>query len=131
VIELRKFHLYPVSVSKLIGLTQPNVGGDLYDIPRVMPGASFVLICAQQERPAVKNPAWNDAHRHAPAIFIRFEAYDVRRREYGEDSSTWRVPGYNSHAGFLLIETAQAFDPESEIGSSADHLTSKGKTYPQ
>ncbi len=84
-IELLKFHLYPVSVSKLIGVTQPNVGGDLYDIPRVMSGASFVLIRPQQKRPAVKNPAWNDAHRHAPDIFIRFEAYGVwgKRRRRG------------------------------------------------
>jgi hypothetical protein len=50
----------------LIGVAQPNVGGDLYDIPRVMSGASFVLIRAQQERPAVENLAWNDADRTRP-----------------------------------------------------------------
>lgn len=76
-IELRKFHLYPVSVSKLIGVTQTNVGGDLYDIPQVMSRSSFVLILAQQERPAVKNSAGNDAHLHAPAVFTRFQAHDV------------------------------------------------------
>ena len=73
-INLRKFHLYPISVSKLIGVAQTNVGGDLDDIPRVMSGAPFILVRAQQERTAVKNPARNDAHRHAPTIFIRFEA---------------------------------------------------------
>jgi len=72
--ELRKFHLYPVSVTELISVAQPDVGGYLYDIPRVMPCASFVLIRSQQERPAVENPAWNDADRNAPAIFVRFEA---------------------------------------------------------
>jgi hypothetical protein len=61
VISLWKFHLYPVSVSELIGITQPNFGGDLDDIPRVMSSPSFVLIRAQQERPAIENLAWNDA----------------------------------------------------------------------
>jgi hypothetical protein len=72
--ELRKFYLYPVSVTELISVAQPDVGGYFYDVARVMSGASFVLIRAQQERSAVEDPAGNDAHRHPAAIFARFEA---------------------------------------------------------
>jgi hypothetical protein len=42
-----------------------------------MSGASFVLIGAQQERSPIENPAWNDAHRDAPAIFVRFKPHYI------------------------------------------------------
>jgi hypothetical protein len=64
----------------LVSVTQPNVGSDFNDIPRVMSRALFVLIRAQQECPAVEDPAWNDADRHSSAVLVRFEAYDIRRK---------------------------------------------------
>lgn len=45
--------------------------------------------------------------------------------EYSDGSSTFKVPGYNPHAGLVLVDGGQALDPLTEIGSAADHFASK------
>jgi hypothetical protein len=44
--ELQEFDLHHVSILQLVSVTQPNVGSDFNDIPRVMSCALFVLIRA-------------------------------------------------------------------------------------
>jgi hypothetical protein len=44
--KLGKLNLHPISISKIVGLTQPKISCDLDDISRVVSGTAFVLICA-------------------------------------------------------------------------------------
>jgi hypothetical protein len=74
--ELRKLDRHPVSIPKLIGVTQADAGGDLDNIPWVVPCLVRSDPCVTKSR-AVKDPAWNDADRHPSSIFIRIEAYDT------------------------------------------------------
>ena len=45
--ELKEFDLHHVSILQLVSVTQPNVGSDFNDIPRVVSRALIVLIRAQ------------------------------------------------------------------------------------
>ncbi len=74
---LWKLYFHPISVLKLVIVTQPQVAGDLDDIPRAMSGPLFVPISAQQERVAVEDPAWNNADRYLAVVLISFEADDI------------------------------------------------------
>lgn len=44
--SLWNFHFNPVSILELIGITEPDVGRDLDNIPRVMSDTLFILIRA-------------------------------------------------------------------------------------
>src|ERR1051326_7660245 len=75
-----EFDFHPIAVLELVLLAQPQVRRDLDDVPRVMTNPLFIQIRAQEERRAIKDPAWNKAYRYAAAILMGFEPDDVGRK---------------------------------------------------
>jgi len=123
--RLWEFYLYPISVLELILITQPDIRGDLDDVPRVMSCSLFVLIRTEQESLAVKNLARHNVHGYGSSVLVRFEAHDIlwkriRSRQFDIERS-W----IQSHTRLLRVERIQAFDPESKTREPTDHPASK------
>ena len=78
--RLGKFNLHPVSVSKPVSISQPDIGGDLNDVPRVMPDALFVLIGSQQESGVVEDAAGDQTDRDTSSILLCFQANHITRK---------------------------------------------------
>ena len=118
---LGKCYFHPISILELILVPQPNVGSDLDNVSRVMSDTSFVLICAQQKRAAIENMARHDAHGYASAVFFCFEPDNISWKRIVARQFDIESTRIQTHSGLPLIETAQSFDPASEVSTPADY----------
>ena len=125
--ELGKFDFDPVAIFELVSVAKPDVGSDLNYVPRVTPGAFFVLIRAQQECRPVKDPARNDTDGDTSSVLMRFESNDILRKRIGNGQFDVESARIQQHTRFLLIQTAQPCNPDSEIGQTADDPASKAQ----
>lgn len=103
----------------MVGLTQFDIGGDFDDRARVVTGAGFVGVGAEDEGSPAEDFARDEIDVHVTAVFTAFEAEAIGGQAIVVREVDVQRPRKKAQAGFALIVIAELRDPLREVALAA------------